>query len=257
MRCGRSESQLPNYVLTSKGPRDPSQVFSVAGGSRVRRSDVASQMTTLESTLDAQAAPGGWQSWTDWRNAGQTPVSTFVATWRVPPAPTVANGQLIYLFNGLQDAQGAHILQPVLQWGFSPARGSGYAWGLASFWVGGKTDPMFCTEWVPVAPGTPVTGRMTVAPEGGGLFSCTCEFDGYPGTLLTAESLPALVDCTLTLEAYNAGRNAPYPQIAGTDFTAVGIATGATTPAVRWTRYGAATVNADGSVEVIYPTTGA
>ena len=248
---------MRDYLLTSKGPRQRSQIFSVAGGSRVRRSDVASQMATLESTLEAQAVSGGWQSWADWRNTDQTPVSTFAAAWRVPPAPTVANGQLIYLFNALQDAQGQHILQPVLQWGFSPARGSGYAWGLASFWVGQATDPMFCTEWVGVAPETLVTGRMTVAPQENGPFSCTCEFDGYPGTQLTAQSLPALVDCTLTLEAYNTGPNAPYPQIVGTDFTSVGITTGTTAPALQWTLYGSAAVKADGVVEVTYPVAGA
>ncbi len=251
------------YFYTSKGPRRRSQIYHVKGGSHVRRSKTVPQIRLSKSeawqTLPERPAAvqeqGGWQSWTDWQDATQNPVSSFSASWQVPPAPQVANGQLIYLFSGLQDAAGQHILQPVLQWGTSPAQGSGNAWGLASFWVGQDTDPMFCSEWVPVAAGTSVTGRMTVAAEENGLFSCTCSFDNFPGTELTAEDLPALVDCVLTLEAYATGPGAPYPDIPGTIFSAIALTTGATSPAVQWAPSGGAVVKPDGSVEVIYPAT--
>lgn len=250
---------LKDYFRTSKGLRHRSQIHTVKGGSHVRRSRAVAQIRSASDPAwrnVAGATPaaeqGGWISWADWQDAGQV-ISSFAASWIVPPAPDVSNGQLIYLFNGLQDANGQHILQPVLQWGYSPAQGSGYAWGLSSFWVGQSTDPMFCTEWVAVFPGTKVTGRMTVTSQGGGLFSCTCKFDGYAGTELTAEDLPALVDCVLTLEAYDTGPAAPYPKVPHTDFTAVTLTVGTATPIVRWTPYGGATIETGGTVEVVYP----
>ena len=257
-------ANLDDFVLTSKGPRHRSQVHRVRGGSRVRRSEAIWQIRSPQTTnwrqLETasphelpQPATGGWISWADWRNMTQVSISRFVATWQVPPAPTKADGQLIYLFNGLQDANGQHILQPVLQWGASPAQGSGNAWGLASFWVGQSTDPMFCSEWVEVASGVAVTGRITVATLQNGFSSCTCEFDGFPGTQLTAENLPSLVDCVLTLEAYNTGPDAPYPNASTTDFTAVALDTGEGAPAVTWTGYGSAVIKANGDVEVVYP----
>jgi len=251
-----------DYFHTSKGLRHRSQIFAVKGGSHVRRSKGAAQVRSRESetwqtmAISPLAAQdqGGWISWTDWRDTTQNQVSSFAASWRVPPAPDVAGGQLIYLFNGLQDANGQHIIQPVLQWGSSPAQGSGTAWGIASFWVGQPTDPMFCTEWVAVDPGIMITGRMIVTPQDNGLFSCTCQFDNYSGTQLTAEELPALIDCVLTLEAYDTGPSAPYPNIPNTGFTSVEIATGPSTPAVQWTTYGGAKVAPDGSIQVVYPT---
>ena len=257
-------------VFTSKGPRRLANVRQLTGGSRVRRigraweargrSDVnwRSISAPIAPAEHAEQAPaGGWISWADWQTVSATPVASFSAAWTVPPPPTTAGGQLIYLFNGLQDAAGQHILQPVLQWGTSPAAGSGDHWGLASFWVGSENDPMFCSPWVAVQPGTAVTGRMNVVAQANGLFSCTCAFDGFPATELTAENLPELVDCVLTLEAYGIAADAPYPSVAYTDFVQVAVTTRDATPAVQWQASGGALVQADGgvdgSVRVVYP----
>jgi hypothetical protein len=119
---------------------------------------------------------------------------------------------------------------------------------------------MFCSEWIAVAPGTVLTGRMTVVGQADGLFSCTCAFDGFPGTELTAEELPSLSNCSLTLEAYDIGPNAPYPGVAGSDFNAVNISTGAGVPQVNWVPNGNAVIVTDGAnagdIRVIYPAAG-
>ncbi|MDR3465185.1 MAG: hypothetical protein P4M07_04495 [Xanthobacteraceae bacterium] len=252
---------LPRLVPTSKGPRLRSQVVEVAGGAHVRRPDQSMEaalairnLTAQVATATVTAAPaGGWISWGDWRNTDATPISTFAATWVVPPTPTQNNGQTIYLFNGLQDAGGKHILQPVLQWGPSPASGSGPQWGLASFWVGGSSDPLYCTQWIAVAPGTAVTGRLQVAAQDNGLFSCTCCFDGYPGSQLTAENLPALTDACVVLEAYNTGPAAPFPSVSATDFSAIDVELGAGPTAVAWTSFGGASIVSAADVRVVYP----
>lgn len=126
---------------------------------------------------------------------------------------------------------------------------------------GGPNDLMFTTHWEEVTPGTVVTGRMTLAPQTNGLFSCTAEFDGYPSTQLTSENLPPMVDCVLTLEAYGTGRTAPYPDIPFTEFSAITIEPDVVAADVRWAVSGGAVVQKDGGtgacVDVAYPVAGA
>ena len=172
--------EIPNYLRTSKGIRLASQVVAVRGGSRVSRPQngrsvhaEAMQNSPEQTRALTAASSGGWISWGSWQSAATDPIVSFVASWTVPPAPVQGNGQLVYLFNALQDGAGAHILQPVLQWGLSPALNSGPYWGLASFWVGDPDDPMFCSEFVPISPGATVTGRMEVSVQQNGLFSCS------------------------------------------------------------------------------------
>jgi hypothetical protein len=247
------------FVRTSKGIRPASQVIRVRGGARVSRpfsagtyqAQVLGNLARLAQAADT--ASGGWVSWADWRNTAADPIVSFVARWTVPPAPLQSNDQTVYLFNALQDAAGNHILQPVLQWGPSPALGSGSQWGAASFWLGGATDPLFCSEFVPLQPGTAVTGRMEVSLQDNGLFSCSCSFDGLPGTELTAENLPPLVDACMTLEAYGIGGGAPYPPTPATDFDSIDVRVGASPAGMSWALYGGASVSSAGVVEVVYP----
>src|SRR5262245_34479638 len=141
---------MNDIFFTSNGPRRESQVRRVGGGTRVRQTDRGWEIqalgtdawTSIDHKREAglEAKTEGWQSWSRWINRTSQRIVSFVAQWTVPVAPAAANGQTIYLFNGLQDAAGRHIVQPVLQWGPSPARGSTNAWGLASFWVGGRND---------------------------------------------------------------------------------------------------------------------
>jgi hypothetical protein len=263
---------MDDVFFTSRGKRKASQIRRVPGGSKVRRAGTGWEMLKLGMqswtsipgvplAADEAAAGGGWQSWCTWNNGTPQPIASFEARWTVPVAPVTANGQTIYLFNGLLDAGGTHILQPVLQWGRSPAVGSTNAWGLSSFWVGGQNEMMFTTDWVAVAPGDVVTGRMTVNPQDNGLVSCTTEFDGHPATQLTAENLPPLVECVLTLEAYATGAGAPYPAVPFTEFDGVVVAPDAAAAAVKWVPNGGAIIKADGGeraiVDVIYPSAGA
>jgi hypothetical protein len=112
---------------------------------------------------------------------------------------------------------------------------------------------MFCSEFVPISPGATVTGRMEVSLQQNGLFSCSCSFDGFSGTQLTAENLPALVAASVTLEAYDIKPDAPYPAISGTNFTGIAVELDSGPPVLDWGKSGGATVSPDGTVEVVYP----
>src|SRR5206468_7546853 len=48
-------------------------------------------------------APGtGWIVNSGWTNTSGNPISYFSTRWVVPPPPATDNGQLIYLFNGIE-----------------------------------------------------------------------------------------------------------------------------------------------------------
>jgi len=80
--------------------------------------------------------------WNGWVEASQENVSLgsndnidWMSGYFYVPSNPSTNGGLIYLFNGIEPATQDWILQPVLQYGSSPAGGGNY-WGIASWLVG-------------------------------------------------------------------------------------------------------------------------
>ena len=140
---------------------------------------------TGEAAPSAQPGtlPDGWQTYAWWDSGASTPITSFVTTWTVPQAPSTNSGQVVFLFNGIQNTgQDLGILQPVLQWGVSAA-GGGNVWSVASWYVtsGGQA---FHTTLVPVSTGTVLVGRMTQTGSAGGLFNYSSAFQGIPNTTL-------------------------------------------------------------------------
>jgi hypothetical protein len=104
------------------------------------------------SALEFPALGSGWIAYTYWNNGTGKSITSFKTRWVVPPAPVNDDGQLIYLFNGIQNyGYNYGILQPVLQWGASPAGGGSY-WAVASWYVT-SLGAAFYTPAVKVNPG--------------------------------------------------------------------------------------------------------
>jgi hypothetical protein len=153
---------------------------------------------------------GGWVTWASWRNATGTAISSFATSWVVPVAPAAPANQLLYFFNGLQNASGSEILQPVLQWGSSGA-GGGPFWSVASWHVDSQGHA-YCTPAIPVNPGDALTGLMTMTGAfNDGTHNYRCEFAGVAGTALMALGTPELTDAEETLEAYGVTTQTEYP----------------------------------------------
>ena len=81
-------------------------------------------------------------------------IDYMAGTWTVPSYPS-ANGALIYLFNGIEPSSGSWILQPVLQYGLSPAGGGNY-WAIASWLV--SANQAFHSPLETVYPGNSIKG---------------------------------------------------------------------------------------------------
>jgi len=81
----------------------------------------------------------------------------------VPPAPAFDDGQILYYWNGVEPSDNSAVLQPVLQWGSTPAGGGAY-WGVASWYV--SSINAFFTEIMRVNEGDVVTGDNKILSNG-------------------------------------------------------------------------------------------
>lgn len=196
----------------------------------------------------------GWIESSQWRNGGTDPIVYFTTSWIVPPAPASDHGQLIYLFNGLTPDSATHILQPVLQWGTSPAGGGTY-WSIANYYAADDGKQSVETSAIPVSPGTVLQGVMTCTAQSSSGYNYTCEFVGYPDGALRVDNMPEVLTVAYeTLEAYGGtvipGTNPPqpspltqcsdYPATAATAMYNIEIKTGtpggtSSHPTITWT----------------------
>jgi len=88
-----------------------------------------------------------WKAWAEFNNTA--PVTNLTTVWGIPPAPQSYTGQILYYWNGVEPSKNTAVLQPVLQFGETPAGGGSY-WALASWYVSDVTaqysDVVQCTS---------------------------------------------------------------------------------------------------------------
>jgi hypothetical protein len=232
------------YVRTPGGFRHKSFVHTLKPGQAVVKRGGKSWLMDLasKSLLEMPAAVvlaqdlaglgGGWVTWADWMNTTGVAISSFTTAWTVPPAPATQSGQLVYLFNALEDGTGDDILQPVLQWGVSGAGGGDY-WAVASWYVD-SANHAFCTPAIPVNVGDRLTGLITLAIQADASHNYTCQFNGIPGTSLIAQGLFDLVQATETLEVYGLIRASDYPNSRMTAMTGIDLQIDGSPALLNW-----------------------
>ena len=185
------------------------------------------------------ALPDGWQTYA-WWDSGGTPITSFSTTWLVPQPPSTTSGQIIFLFNGIQNTgSNFGILQPVLQWGTSGAGGGNY-WAVASWYVtsGGQA---FHTTLVPVNAGSTLVGVMTQTAVSSGQYSYSSTFQGISNTTLPVQNIAPLHWANETLECYSLNQCSDLPASDVTAMVGINILTGSTHPNVGWTPVNAIT----------------
>ncbi len=143
----------------------------------------------------------GWIENAQWRNAGANPIVYFSTNWVVPPAPTSNDNQVVFLFNGMQPDSGAHIIQPVLQWGPSAAGGGAY-WSISNWYADGQGGASVVAPVVKVDPGTILQGVMTCTGSSSSGYNYTCKFIGYSAVDLTQTDAEEMTWAYETLECY-------------------------------------------------------
>jgi len=166
--------------------------------------------------------PQGWQVYTYY--VAQNNVSSFVGNWNVPDIPSDSSGQLLYVFTGLQNNCGGFgkcghgltnpvgILQPVMQYGDSPA-GGGDFWGMASWYVGAFGTAN--TQVSKVSPQDLLLGNMTRLQGEEWEVDFTDVTNPHVAAATLRVSKPSTKfepDCYVTMETYGVSSCKQYPK---------------------------------------------
>jgi hypothetical protein len=140
----------------------------------------------------------------------EIPISLFDVKWIVPSDPIMKSNQLIYIFCGLQAIESGvgHIVQPVLQWGISPAGGGNY-WAICNWYVSSDYN-LFYDSLIKVNPGTSLEGKIRLTSTVDTLFNYISSFEGYSEGL-QVNSLPELTNPYVVFESYYFDDCAEFP----------------------------------------------
>jgi hypothetical protein len=218
------------------------KVVAELGPAKVRPGNVPlmphNVFVPAEKLAAVPALASGWITYADWSNNTGSPITSFRTTWVVPPPPATSSGQVIFLFNGIQNS--SFIFQPVLQWGQSAA-GGGNFWAVASWYVDGPGGLAIHSSLVQVNPGDVLIGIMTLIGQSGGFFNYNSIFQGKANSQLAVNQIPQLTWCAETLEAYGLTKCSDYPASCKTAMTAIEIRTTAGQAPLNWQAVNAVT----------------
>ena len=178
--------------------------------------------------------------WDAWALAHQykqgTTIKAFSTTWVVPSLPDSLNdGQIIFIFNGLQTADSSSLLQPVLQYGLAGSGGGAY-WSVQNYFIPCyNCSPEFVGTNVRVSPGTTLTGTMTKTASGSN-YNYTSSFVGsqYSSNSLAINNQPYNLEYGVeTLETYNLKQYNDLPPDSSVKMTSISAGSG--NPVTTWT----------------------
>jgi len=128
-------------------------------------------------SMDKRDYPGeGWQVWASYNNVDNETFTGFLGNFNVPQDPANWDeGGILYMFTGLQNdnwipypgngsaPQAFEIIQPVLQYGETPAGGGNY-WAMANWYVTVYSN-FFYSNPFQVTAGDNIFGNMTALNE--------------------------------------------------------------------------------------------
>ncbi|KAJ7679297.1 hypothetical protein DFH06DRAFT_1415368 [Mycena polygramma] len=234
-----------NTVLTPGGLSDRTKITAVPPGGRIEHVGkkihvIAANGTVLHvatptprttsAATNAAALRQGWVTYASWSNTG-APIGSFKSSWNVPKVPAGQHGELLYLFNSIEPAAGDAIMQPVLQYGISPAGGGQY-WSVASWYI--YQDQVFHSALVPVNVGQLLTGEIHLVGTSKEGYAYNSRFTNIQATSFTIGGVEQLVWATVTLEAYGVTVINDYPA-GSTVFSGTSLElTSGVFPAITW-----------------------
>jgi hypothetical protein len=241
-RAAADLARAQGLVLTPGGFRHPSLLHRLDAGEGITRAAGRLQKLILATgvAVDIPAGAGpvpalgsGWiTDATFVKPAGIPAFSSFITTWKVPPAPPSHDGQTIFLFNAFTDSSPKEILQPVLQWGPSSA-GGGEDWEVACWYIDASGNA-FYHDPVAVNEGDILVGVIALTGQSGSMFSYDCFFQGIGSTKLSVQNIPEQTVVYETLECYSIQKCVDYPNAYYTAMRSIELKAGGQDIAPRW-----------------------
>jgi len=217
-----------------------------------------------KTSVAARALSTGYVAYSYWNNTGGSNIASFSTSFVVPPVPAKKDGQILYIFNGLVPNSFDSILQPVLQFGDTPA-GGGNFWAVASWFV--TETQAFYTNPAQVKVGQTLTGKMTLLKTTGTgaktSYQWNSIFNGISSSSLTMGSPEPLSWAYEALEIYSASGDSDLPK-GTTMMTDINIVTqDGKNPVLNWTAVSDSTdgfkmevvssASTNGAMQITYP----
>jgi hypothetical protein len=171
--------------------------------------------------------PNGWIEDTNFAPCpGVCQFTSFTGTWTVPANPVNSDGQVDYLFTGLEDSLQQVIIQPVLTWGGPNTCGIGNpSWTITSYYVAGGACLVSST--IGANPGQTIAGSMTL--QGCIRSDCTwgitTGISGGAQTSLTVHTYN-MYYAYVAFETYGFISCLDYPNSVSADFNNLNLAGG-------------------------------
>src|SRR6266567_3524187 len=117
----RAGHMLKIQTATNKLMEDFGKIEAPPGG---QKNNLQNPINSNFNGLKSMAPSGnGWVTYSEWGNGNGQPINLFSTNWIVPGTPGTNDGQLLYIWDGLEPYQvevnnpGNLVMQPVLQWG--------------------------------------------------------------------------------------------------------------------------------------------
>lgn len=235
----------PGQIMTPFGPWDSTKVIKWDGKSPIPSDEIIAKWNKEHPGEDSPATKiikeraarvrsegnavppltDGWNMYTEWDSTSN--LSNFKGNWVVPTAPSsYQSGDVIYTFLGLEDAAKTQIIQPVLQYGTSPACSTA-AWRIASWYVVSDTVYYYSTCKT-ASQGNTIYGEMNN--DYGQVWTITTKnVSTGDSTGLQVSTGHDWRDAFVTLETY--GLNAQCSNLPGDiSYTNLSINSGSVTP---------------------------
>jgi hypothetical protein len=166
-----------------------------------------------------------FSDWYDFDFQGQAlpPLTSFTATWIVPPPPLTRSGQTLFICMGMHGDLSYHL---VLQWGPSPAGGGDY-WTVGSWYGSSQAGAIALHSLLTkVNPGDTLVASMMLTGQDGVSSSYTCQFLGIPESMLSIQNVPTLISAEMVVTAFGLTQPLDYPANGMTAMTAISLKSG-------------------------------
>lgn len=167
----------------------------------------------INKTVDPVPASASWVTWAQTSTVKGGLDNGYSGNWTVPSLPTVTtDGQIIFIFVGLQDVNGYSIVQPIIQFGDNHHGGSNTTWSMSNAFSQCNSCSFYYSPYYPVASNAIITGSIQLSgTPGAQTVNCSITDNIHTSNLPVENAIYPFTTVYATLEQYFVTQASDYP----------------------------------------------
>jgi len=169
-----------------------------------------------------------WKTCAQYENTNS--ITYLYGEWEVPPNPIMQTNQILYFWNGVEPEDNSAVVQPVLQFGATPA-GGGYYWAMASWFV--SFQGAVFSNLINTTVGSTVSGENSYNTNGT-WFATGKDIGSQQSTTLGIDPGIAYYYAYEVLESYYISSCNQYPSTGVVSFTNIQVQAGGLSVTPQW-----------------------